>query len=79
MPKPKIVGVYKVKNESRFIEQSLKSVMDICSDIVVLDNNSSDDTVKVLYSLEEKMNIQNWAVIMMSLLIAEQKLKCVGY
>ena len=47
MPKPKIVGVYKVKNESRFIEQSLKSVIDICSDIVVLDNNSSDDTVEI--------------------------------
>ena len=47
MPKPKIVVVYKVKNESRFIEQSLKSVIDICSDIVVLDNNSSDDTVEI--------------------------------
>ena len=47
MNKPEITAIYRVKNESRFIEQSLKSVVDICSDIVVLDNNSSDDTVEI--------------------------------
>jgi len=36
MLNPKIVGMYRVKNEARFIEQSLKSVMDICSEIIVL-------------------------------------------
>ena len=34
----KITGIYRVKNESRFIEQSLKSVMDICSEIIILDD-----------------------------------------
>jgi len=57
MSKPKIVGVYKVKNESRFIEQSLKSVMDICSDIVVLDNNSSDDTVEICSGFDKVTNV----------------------
>ena len=58
MSKPKIVGVYKVKNESRFIEQSLKSVMDICSDIVVLDNNSSDDTVEICSGFDKVDTIE---------------------
>ena len=58
MSKPKIVGVYKVKNESRFIEQSLKSVMDICSDMVVLDNNSSDDTVEICSGFDKVDTIE---------------------
>ena len=46
----KITGIYRVKNESRFIEQSLKSVIDICTEIIVLDDNSSDDTIEICSS-----------------------------
>ena len=54
---PKIVGIYRVKNESRFIEQSLKSVMDICTEIIILDDNSSDDTVEICSSIDKVKEI----------------------
>ena len=41
----KITAIYRVKNEARFIEQSLKSVVDFCSEIIVLDDNSIDTAV----------------------------------
>ena len=54
---PKIVGIYRVKNESRFIEQSLKSVMDICSEIIILDDNSTDNTVEICSSFDKVTNV----------------------
>lgn len=58
MVNPKIIGTYRVKNEERFIEQSLKSVMDICSEIVVLDDNSTDNTVEICSSFDKVVDIQ---------------------
>jgi len=57
MSKPKIVGIYRVKNESRFIEQSLKSVMDICSEIIILDDNSTDNTVEICSGFDKVTNV----------------------
>ena len=51
MSKPKIVGIYRVKNEARFIEQSIKSVVDLCSEIIVLDDNSSITLLKFVLAL----------------------------
>ena len=42
MNTPKITAIYRVKNEERFIEQSIKSIVDFCSEIIVLDDNSTD-------------------------------------
>ena len=53
MENPKITGVYWIKNEARFIEKSLKSVMDICSEIIVMDNNSTDDTVEICSGIDK--------------------------
>ena len=53
----KITGIYRVKNESRFIEQSLKSVIDICTEIIVLDDNSSDDTIEICSSIDKVKEI----------------------
>ena len=58
MTKPKIIGTYRVKNEERFLEKSLKSVMDICSEIVILDDGSSDKTVKICSSFDKVVDIQ---------------------
>ena len=55
--RPKIIGVYWIKNESRFIEKSLKSVMDICSEIIVMDNNSTDDTVEICSGIDKVTEI----------------------
>ena len=54
----KIVGTYRVKNEERFIEKSLKSIMDICSEIVVLDDNSTDKTVEICSSFDKVVDVQ---------------------
>ena len=51
------MGVYWIKNESRFIEKSLKSVMDICSEIIIMDNNSTDDTVEICSGFDKVTEI----------------------
>jgi glycosyltransferase involved in cell wall biosynthesis len=58
LPDLKIVGTYRVKNEERFLEKSLKSVMDICSEIVVLDDNSTDKTVEICSSFDKVVDVQ---------------------
>ena len=45
--KSKIVTVYRLKNEEQWIKKSLESVLSFCDSVIVLDNNSSDDTVKI--------------------------------
>ena len=57
MGNPKITGVYWIKNEARFIEKSLKSVIDICTEIIVLDDNSSDDTIEICSSIDKVKEI----------------------
>ena len=57
MSENKIVATYRVKNEARFIEQSLKSVIDICSEIVILDDNSTDETVEICSSFDKVTDI----------------------
>lgn len=54
----KIVGTYRVKNEERFIEKSLKSVLDICSEIVIYDDGSTDNTVEICSSFDKVVDIQ---------------------
>lgn len=50
----KIVGISLVKNEDRFVQNSLESVIDFCDKIIVLDNNSSDNTFDILQKLKNK-------------------------
>ena len=45
--KPKIVVVYRLKNEERWIKKSLESVLSFCDSAIILDNGSIDNTVKV--------------------------------
>ena len=49
---PKIVAMYRVKNEERWIEKSIQSILDICSTIVVLDDGSSDSTLEICKSFD---------------------------
>ena len=54
MTKNKIVTMYRLKNEERWIEQSIKSIYDFCDEIVILDDNSIDKT-KEIYSQFDKV------------------------
>ena len=53
----KITAIYRVKNEARFIEQSLKSVVDFCSEIIVLDDNSTDGTAEICSGFDKVSDI----------------------
>ena len=55
----RIIGMYRIKNESRWIEQSLKSISDICEEIVILDDGSTDDTVKICENFSQVVDIHS--------------------
>ena len=48
---PKIVTIYRIKNESRWIKQSLEAVSEISDEIIILDDGSTDSTVEICKSL----------------------------
>jgi len=50
----KIVGVMLVKNEDRFIERVLRSVVAFCDEILVWDNNSTDNTFTIAQRLSKE-------------------------
>lgn len=41
---PTIIGALRVRNESRWIRQVIRSIAPVCNRILVLDDNSDDDT-----------------------------------
>ncbi len=55
---PKIVGLMAVRNESDIIEQSLRALAEYADAIVVLDDASTDDTVKRVESLAAPCNVE---------------------
>ena len=54
MENEKIVVMYRVKNEERWIKQSIESIYDLCSEIVILDDGSTDKTGEI-YSKFDKV------------------------
>ena len=55
--KNKIVGVYRIKNEERWIAKSLESILDICSEVVILDDGSTDKTVEICSKYDKVVDI----------------------
>jgi glycosyltransferase involved in cell wall biosynthesis len=49
--------MYRLKNEERWIEHSIKSIYDFCDEIVILDDNSTDDTKKICSQFDKVVNI----------------------
>lgn len=49
---PKIVAMYMVKNEEQFIKYSLNSIQKVCSDVVIVDDGSIDNTQKICESFK---------------------------
>ncbi len=47
----KIIGVTLIRNEDIYIEDVLKNILDFCDEIIVLDNNSTDDTFSIVSNL----------------------------
>ena len=44
---PKIIGLYRIRNEERWIEKSLEEASKICQEIIILDDCSTDNTVEI--------------------------------
>lgn len=54
----KIVGLAQVRNEADIIEQFLRGMAVYTDAIVILDDNSQDDTVSIVESLANELNIE---------------------
>lgn len=54
MSKPKIIAHCLVKNEERFIWYALKSVLPFVDKIMLWDTGSTDDTIKIIRSINSK-------------------------
>jgi glycosyltransferase involved in cell wall biosynthesis len=48
-----IVGMMRIKNEARWIERVLRSMLPMCERIFILDDHSTDDTVAICESFPE--------------------------
>ena len=46
-----VVGLMRVKNEARWIEASIRSILPICDRVMVLDDHSTDDTAAICETL----------------------------
>ena len=57
MPDPKVLAMYRIKNEERWIEKSLEAASEICQQIIVLDDGSTDDTLKICKSFSSVVDI----------------------
>ena len=54
---PKIVTMYRVKNESRWIKKSIESVSKISDEIIILDDGSTDNTIEICESFNTVIEI----------------------
>ncbi|ENM3742947.1 glycosyltransferase [Vibrio cholerae] len=52
---PTISAVFRVKNAEAYLELSVFSIAPICSEIIIVDNNSSDNTLELCNKLQEKL------------------------
>ena len=55
----RIIAMYRIKNESRWIKQSLESISEICKEIIILDDGSTDDTVKICENFPQVVDIHS--------------------
>ena len=57
--KPLVSIIIRVKNEERWIEKSLKITSEICQEIVILDDGSTDDTLKICKKFPSVVDIHS--------------------
>lgn len=48
MPELNVVGMLRIKNEARWIQQVLRSIVPVCHKIYVLDDHSTDSTTEIV-------------------------------
>ncbi|WP_283392569.1 glycosyltransferase [Photobacterium phosphoreum] len=53
---PSISAVYRVKNAESCLELSILSIASICSEIIIIDNNSSDKTLVIAKKIQQNLS-----------------------
>ena len=59
MSSDRIVAMYRLKNEEKWIEKSLKLTSEICDEIVVLDDGSIDNTLQICKKFPKVVDIHH--------------------
>lgn len=54
MPKTQIIGIVLVKNEDVYVRQSITNIVEFCDRIIVADNQSADDTWRIVTDLSNR-------------------------
>ena len=54
---PKIVAMYRIQNEERWIEKSLEAASEVCQEIVILDDCSTDNTLSICKKFPKVVDI----------------------
>ncbi|MGZ0749367.1 glycosyltransferase [Kluyvera sichuanensis] len=49
---PSISAVFRIKNAAVYLEASVMSISPICKEIIIVDNDSSDDSLSLCYKLQ---------------------------
>ena len=55
----KIIGMYRIKNQERWIAKSIESILGICSEIIILDDGSTDKTLEICSKYDEIVDIHH--------------------
>ncbi|WP_272688178.1 glycosyltransferase [Providencia sp. PROV063] len=50
---PSLSAVFRIKNAETYIETSVMSIAPICTEIIIVDNDSSDSYLEICYKLQE--------------------------
>ena len=57
MTESKIVAMYRIRNEERWIEKSLEATSEVCQEIVILDDCSTDNTLSICKKFPKVVDI----------------------
>lgn len=74
MHEPKILAMYRIKNEERWIEKSLKYTSEVCKAIVILDDGSTDNTLEICKSFDKVVSIYHQSNLPMDVIRDDNKL-----
>ena len=55
----KIIGMYRIKNQERWIAKSIESILGVCSEIIILDDGSTDKTLEICSKYDEIVDIHH--------------------
>lgn len=61
-----IYGMMRVRNEERWIEKSLRSLLEVCDLVYLFDDHSTDATVEIAQGLGKKKHRRNMVVVIHS-------------